>query len=243
MSRKIDYTRYYKQWHAPTIEHAHEMLPYYDALFRDVLPFKSKEIKILDVGCGMGFSLYALREMGFSNISGIDTSSEQIEGSPLKNIIDLKVVSDTIDFLKANSNKYDFIVSLDVIEHIPVEFQMSFCEAICNSLKQDATFVCTVPNANSTLASRWRYGDWTHHASFTENSLDFLLYNSGFAQIEIKPVEFVTRPSVFKIKSFLHWLLFKSIRLFRRLEMIAELGTKQGKVIPLSLNIMAVAKK
>jgi 2-polyprenyl-3-methyl-5-hydroxy-6-metoxy-1,4-benzoquinol methylase len=239
---KIDYSRHYRKWHTGTIEGALAMFPYYKSLLKTELTGISKNAEILDVGCGMGLTLFALSKMGFENTTGIDVSKEQIENSQLKGL-NLLVVPDSVAFLNGNPKKYDVIVSLDVIEHIPLEHQMSFCNSISKSLKDNGKFICTVPNANSTLASRWRYIDWTHHASFTEHSLDFLLYNSGFTKIEIKPIEFITRPSIFKIKSFLHWLLFKSIRLFRRLEIIAELGTQQGKTIPLSLNIVAIAKK
>ena len=40
-----------------------------------------------------------------------------------------------------------------------------------------------------------------------------------------------------------HWWALKFFRLFRRLEVMAELGPDQGKKVPLSLNLLAVADK
>ena len=49
----------------------------------------------------------------------------------------------------------------------------------------DGKVILTVPNANSPLAARWRYIDFTHHCSFTEHSLNFVLGSAGFGDIRI----------------------------------------------------------
>jgi hypothetical protein len=105
--------------------------------------------------------------------------------------------------------------------------------------------VLTVPNANASLGMRWRYNDWTHTASFTEHSLDFVLFNAGFRKINVSPAEFVRRPKWYflPIGGARHWWAFCFFRLFRRLEMMAELGPEQGRQVPLSLNLLAVADR
>jgi hypothetical protein len=71
-----------------------------------------------------------------------------------------------------------------------------------------------------------------------------LILNSGFSSVSISEIEFVQKPKYLLLirKSVLHWLLFRTMRLIRRLWAIAELGS-EGKGIPLSLNIKEVAKK
>ena len=237
----IDYSRYYLKWHNDTDEHYESFVKYYERTLQIYLP-PNKDAEILDVGCGMGLALYALKKMGYTNIFGIDVSKEQISFCKKKDI-PAQFVEDTKTFLSAHTGKFDCVISLDVIEHIPTDLQLEFVRLIFQSLKPGGIFICTVPNANSSLAPRWRHNDFTHTSSFTEHSLDFLLFNAGFKDIKIYPIEFMTMPRYPFIlrKSVLLWLFFRFFRAFRRLEMIAELG-KEGKAVPLSLNILGVAK-
>ena len=134
----------------------------------------------------------------------------------------------------------DLILCLDVLEHVPKTGQLAFASAIRQALKPGGRVILTVPNASSALASRWRYIDFTHETSFTEHSIDFLLFNSGFSKISVFASEFGVRPKwiFFPRKSTLLWALFQFYRLWRRGEMIAELGPEQGRAIPLSLNLL-----
>ncbi|MBD2254576.1 class I SAM-dependent methyltransferase [Nostoc parmelioides] len=251
-TEKIDYTRHYKKWHSDTPEHIQAMKHYSQGLLIPFLP-TNKEISILEVGCGMGFAMLALQDLGYINHEGIDIDYGQVQ-SCLQKGLNVTQVKDSTAYLNSHKNQYDLIIALDVIEHIPQEGQLDFVKGMCKALKPDGQIICTVPNANSGLASRWRYIDWTHYLSFTEHSLDFLLYNAGFQSIEVVPTEFFHPPnfrlffsrSIFRSwfwKSILQWTIFRFIRGFRRLEMIGELGWEQGISVPLSLNLLARGSK
>ena len=239
----IDYTRYYLKWHDDSDAHRAAMISYYRNLLASLLP-ADKGAKVLDVGCGMGFALLALRDMGFTNLSGVESDEGQSKSCQTKNL-DVTLADDTIEFLKQQAGKHDLILCLDVIEHIPVGIQLAFVHALSAALRSSGKLICTVPNANSVLAARWRYNDWTHAASFTEHSLDFLLYNGGFTDIKVSGYEFNRRPKHLwlPVGGTRHWWAFRFFRLFRRLEMMAELGPAQGRAVPLSLNLIATANK
>ena len=122
---------------------------------------------------------------------------------------------------------------------------MAFVTSMREALSDEANLICTVSNANASLAARWRYIDWTHTTSFTEHSLDFLLHNAGFRNIRILPGEAgrsVRFPWLPRRVSFGYWA-WRFFRFLRRLEMMAEFGSEQGRTIPLSLNLMAIASK
>lgn len=250
-NKKLDYTRHYQKWHSDKPEHIDSMKHLYNRMLENYLP-DNKDISILDVGCGMGFAMLALKHFGYSAIEGIDIDKEQVRSCQNKGL-SVSLVEDSISYLSQRQNQYDLILALDVIEHIPYVTQLDFIHAVSASLRQNGQFICTVPNASSGLASRWRYIDWTHHISFTEHSLDFLLFNAGFKDIHVYPTEFFVSPKfnlmgrclITKsyLKSIVHWKLFQLVRTFRRIEMIAELGWEQGKEIPLSLNILSTAVK
>ncbi len=239
LTSQIDYTRYYRKWHSDTPEHIRAMKGFYQRILGSYLP-SNQDTSILDVGCGTGFALMALQGLGFSNLEGIDADQGQVLACQAKQL-PVTHRDDSTSFLAQRPNSYDLILALDVIEHIPQTSQLLFTRSIQTALKPGGYFICTVPNANSALASRWRYNDWTHYTSFTEHSLDFLLYNSGFENIQVHSTEFF-QPKLIS-RAVLRNILFKMIRGFRRLELIAELGWQQAKDIPLSLNILATANK
>ena len=225
---------------------------FYAQLLSPHLP-ADKNIRILEIGCGMGFALAAMRQWGYSSLEGVDTHPDAVESCKAKNL-DVFLVQDTVTFLSQRTRTYDLILALDLIEHLPCIDQLDFARAIQEALAPGGKLICTVPNANSALASRWRYIDWTHHISFTEHSLDFLLHNAGFSDIRILSSDaggrfpyrhFFSRRFLEKNfwQDFLHHLIFKSVRFFRRLEMIAELGWNEGRPVPLSLNLLGIAVK
>jgi SAM-dependent methyltransferase len=242
----MEYTRYYRKWHPDTPEHYKEMQNYYKVFLAPYLP-EEKDIKILEIGCGMGFCLLALQELGYKHIEGIDVDPGQIQVCKNKNL-DVRLIQDSEEYLSNKQSDYDLILAFDVLEHIYPEKQLPLVLAIFNILKRNGLFLCTVPNANSCLASRWRYIDWTHKSSFTECSLDFLLYNGGFQKISIFPIEVNLRILTRYPFRKSHWrgvirkILKFFFRIFYRLQLFVELGDEAWK-IPLSLNILGVAKK
>lgn len=236
---KLDYTRHYKNWHSDSESHINQMVSFYQKNIIQLFP-NQKDSKVLDIGCGMGFLLMALDKSGYSNARGIDIDSGQVTSCQKKGL-KVEQVEDTVAFLSQNENTFDCITAFDVVEHIPPNEQIKFIKAVNLALKKGGRFVCSVPNASSILGNRNRYIDYTHWVTFTEISLDFVLYNGGFNKIEIEPMEFI-HFSLSPLR-FVHWVLFKFNRFFRRLSFVAELGFKQGATIPLSFNLIGKAIK
>lgn len=231
----FNYGLHYSKWHNDSKEHQIKMINMYENMIKHQLP-KDKKSRILDIGCGMGFLMLTLKKLGYQNVKGIEISKEQADSCLRKNL-DVTLTDDSISTLTANQEWFDIIFCMDVLEHIPINQQIPFVSAIFAALKPGGKFVCTVPNANSTLASRWRYIDWTHVTSFTEHSIDFLLKNTGFEKTDIRPSD----PFV-EEKTLLQKVILKFTRWFRRMEMIAELG-EEGKDIPLSVNLLVTGYK
>lgn len=68
--------------------------------------FGSKEIRILDVGCGTGGMLHFLRENGYTNLQGIDLSADAIRFSRARGFtvqaLDLRHIADFDSTLRFN---------------------------------------------------------------------------------------------------------------------------------------------
>jgi 2-polyprenyl-3-methyl-5-hydroxy-6-metoxy-1,4-benzoquinol methylase len=76
----------------------------------------SKNIKVVDVGCGSGAILHFLKdELGFCNLTGFDLNSSNIEFAKRFRKIDLK----NVDIYKLQKPaKYDLIITTENIEHV-----------------------------------------------------------------------------------------------------------------------------
>lgn len=238
----MDYTRYYLKWHQDTPAHRAALATHYQRILKPYLP-ENPAADILDVGCGMGFAISALQDLGYQKLEGVDLDKNQVALAK-KAGLPVKWTDNSLSFLKERVATKDLILCLDVLEHVPRCEQPAFASAICKALRFGGRAILSVPNANSALAPRWRYNDWTHETSFTEHSIDFLLFNSGFSKISVFPLEFSVRPpwAWLPRKSAFLWAMLRFFRLWRRWEMIAELGPEQAKTIPLSLNLLVVAE-
>lgn len=242
---EIDYGRYYRRYHDEGDRHFAEATGRFAEMLAPLLP-DDREARILEVGCGMGFALGALQQLGYSEIEGIDSDRGQIVAARRRGLPAVHVPAEkSAAFLAARRTLHDAVISIDVLEHVPVEEQLGFLRSILATLKPGARFICQVPNANSGIASRFRYHDWTHHCSFTEASLDFVLHNAGFVGIEIAEASPPRRPRYPFIprRSVAQWLLREGFRALHRLEYRLELGADEAASIPLTPNIVALAMR
>lgn len=76
---------------------------------------KNRNAKILDLGCGMGHYLYALKALGYKNIIGVDTSSSNVEFCLSQGLNVVK--EDALTYLKDHPEEFEGIIFNDVIEH------------------------------------------------------------------------------------------------------------------------------
>src|SRR5258706_14061911 len=193
---ELDYSVHYRRWHADTDEHYFRYAAFYGSLLAPIIREFDASPRILDVGCGMGILVGALRAKGFRETSGIDISPEQIEIARARGL-PCELVDDAHIFRMAEHQpeSFDAIFLMDVLEHVPRSSQLSWLASIHKLLKRGGRLILSVPNANSTFAMRWRYIDWTHCISFTEESLEFILANARFGKIRFFPYEFGVRPT------------------------------------------------
>ncbi|MDI6713509.1 MAG: methyltransferase domain-containing protein [Thermodesulfovibrio sp.] len=155
----------------------------YNLNYKKFLP-SNRESKILELGCGKGFFLKYLKEMGYSNILGIEKSESQILHalSDIKNYI---VEDDMFNYLQNCSIEYDMIVLFDEI--------LELLELIHKRLSNKGILIIEVHNASSPLfGSFGRYSDFTHEVGFTPLSLRQLLLTYNYVDIEVHPVKGVS---------------------------------------------------
>jgi SAM-dependent methyltransferase len=237
---RLDYSIHYRRFHDDTEAHAEAMARWLGTILEPDLP-SDRLLPIIDVGCGCGFALRALRLLGYTNLIGLETSAEQAARARQAGF-EVVVVENSTAWLLDHPGQFGAIVLLDVLEHVPVPDQIDFATALRVALRSDGKVILTVPNANSPLAARWRYIDYTHHCSFTEHSLHFVLKSAGFESIH-----FDNRKGIGRMPRRL-WLKTERVR-FRRwlvrwcwLQVFkAEFSTEHFDEISFELNLHAVA--
>jgi SAM-dependent methyltransferase len=232
---ELDYLRYYGRWHDDSEEHFKSASAGdYDSL-KPFLP--GKDAKVLDLGCGMGFALGGLQSAGYINASGIDCNEAQVNRANRRGLhVDLVAPENTIAYLQKNA-PYDLVFSLDVIEHIPREELLPLLREVKAALKPGAKFICRTPNCDSIVAGRFRYNDWTHQSQFGDASLDFVLHNAGFRDIQVLPSP---DPLPRRLRSYPRWIARRVLRGLRRAELLSELGFQEATHVPLSPNIWGI---
>ena len=88
---------------------------YLNAL-KAVLPSLSRTARILEVGCGNGFVLKALSEMGYKNVCGVEPSIDAVKKADYG--IREKITADILKPGIFQSETFDFIFFFQTLDHI-----------------------------------------------------------------------------------------------------------------------------
>lgn len=177
---------------------------------------RNKEAKVLDIGIGRGEMLSCYENWGFKNYLGVDISPSTVKYC--KSIgLNCELVQDSGQYLKGNKNTFELITLIDVLEHIPREYVVSFLKDVKNALKDDGIFIIQVPNLQAPDGQLHMYNDVTHMMGYIEHSLQQILITAGFTKFHFQGFEeFTDNNFKTKIKKVLRNILWKKTR-FERL--------------------------
>jgi len=178
----------------------------YKWYLRNWMP-KDKQANILDAGCGCGHLLQCFSMWGYSNVTGVDVSPEQVKFA--KKIHPNVIQADTLEFIEGQKEQFDLIVAIDLIEHFTKEEVVRFLDACHKSLKSGGQLIIQTPNADSPFGPIPGFGDFTHEIYLNIGSLRGVMTVCGFIEIEGRE----TGPIPYGLFSLLRWILWKLIRL------------------------------
>jgi len=178
---------------------------------------KSRNSKIIDLGCSEGISLGWLLDNGYQNLVGVDSDSVAIELTKKKYHhqlnIDSIIAIDALSYLKSCDNdSVDMVIMLNVIEHIPKDIILEIMIEIRRILKKGGSFLAQTGNWENPFNIGLFTRDFTHQVMYTRNSLRQLMVIAGFLQAEIKssPVKYKTTWRNFPLQllqPFFGWLV------------------------------------
>lgn len=136
--------------------------------------------KILDLGCGDGKNAYEIKQSMGSEVRmyGIDFSKQAIGFASLIAPEIAFSVQDGTDTGFAEAF-FDLVVTIEVIEHIPVEEVKVFLAEINRLLPISGGLLITTPTTNRPTEPK-------HFQHFTEEKLRALLEAAGFSVMEVR---------------------------------------------------------
>jgi predicted TPR repeat methyltransferase len=150
---------------------------------------KDRNIPIMDIGCGYGQFLLALRDLGYKNLTGIDINENAIQFC-LKNDLHVELIEDLKNFSITSKKKFDLMIMNHVLEHIAKDNIISTLKVIRECLlNKNGVLIVIVPNAQANTSAYWAFEDFTHTTIFTSGSLFYVLKSAGFEFIELIDID------------------------------------------------------
>ncbi len=175
-----DYMEYFNHRGVTPAAYAQYQVP---AHILALLP-RNLDAKILDIGCGFGQFLSALKDKGYTQLTGIDISPQAVEHCRNKGLQVELIESLDAYAGQGQTVQYDFIIMSHVLEHIEKSRIIPILKMIRNDLlRPRGLFLLMVPNAQSNTGCYWAYEDFTHHLLFTSGSVLFCLQSAGFKHV------------------------------------------------------------
>jgi cyclopropane fatty-acyl-phospholipid synthase-like methyltransferase len=195
----------------------------------------NKDAHILDIGCGDGGFVYCLQQMGYTNVSGVDFSAEQVAKGRSMGIANL-CCADITEFLTESTVRYDAIIAKDVIEHFTKDEVFELLALISKNLKDGGRFIMQVPNGQGLFYTSVFYGDYTHEMAYTESSVNQIIRNTGFKSSTCYP----TGPIPYNVPATVRFIFWRLKVAQLRFWKMIETG-KWGGIF--TQNIIAVIEK
>lgn len=110
--------------------------------------YVDKNLTVFELGCGEGLMIKQLRSQGYENIFGMDLYATFVD-------CDKMIKADCLE-VPVKSESIDVLICLDLVEHIPLNFQDSFVNEISRILKPGGVAIFSFPNM-AHLSSRLKF--------------------------------------------------------------------------------------
>jgi trans-aconitate methyltransferase len=157
-----------------------------------------KEGPIVDLGCGEGALLLALKRAGKNQILGVDSNEELLS---IARTFEVPLTEDDIwEFLRKRPLEAAVYFYLDVLEHVPLERNLE----LFSSLPTGSRLIIQTPYTESVLGHRFYMNVPSHVAPYSPWVLKKLLARFGYQVIDEGSVDWVHLPNwKNKIRAFI----------------------------------------
>ena len=146
---------------------------------------KNKNISIIDIGCGGGELLFALKEAGFTNIVGLDPSDRSVEHLKM---LGIHGQCGSIFNELFVEDRYDVVISTAVVEHV---YDLNgYIDKLKALMKSDGYIILNAPAAEGFVESMLPIPNnfnQEHINFFSKASLDNLMKKHKFIRCNNDP--------------------------------------------------------
>jgi len=156
-----------------------------DARLRAYLPLFEGTSDVLDVGCGRGEFLAALKEAGIS-ASGVDANADMVAAACARGV--RATHGDALAFVGSlPDGALGGLIAAQVVEHLEPRYLMRLIDAAARALRPGSPIVLETINPACWLAFFSSYiRDLTHVRPVHPDTLQYLLRASGFDRVAIR---------------------------------------------------------
>jgi 2-polyprenyl-3-methyl-5-hydroxy-6-metoxy-1,4-benzoquinol methylase len=145
----------------------------------------SKDARILCVSCGPGYLVSLLSELGYSDVTGIDSFPDKVAYATARQL-NCKVAY-AFDYIqRSDVASFDLIFCEQELNHLSKDEMIDFLMLCKSRLKPGGRFVCFALNgANPITGAEALAQNFDHQNTFTEYSLRQILSHVGFVDVEV----------------------------------------------------------
>ncbi|MDQ2862337.1 MAG: class I SAM-dependent methyltransferase [Bacteroidota bacterium] len=135
---------------------------------KEILDNYKKEIKILEVGSGLGYLTFAIAKEGY-NINGLDISLDAVNKARTR-FGDYFICEDVFKYADEHPALFDLVILTEVIEHVPEP--INFCKGLARLLKPGGRLIISTPNKSAHRLQEYWYTELppVHLTWFSEDS-------------------------------------------------------------------------
>jgi SAM-dependent methyltransferase len=138
---------------------------------------------ITEIACGHGSFLWWLKDRGFTRVTGVDSSPEQMKFAQQVGVETR--LQDALEWLREQPDASQrTLAAIDFLEHISKDEVMEFLAQSRRVLLPGGRLILRYPNGDSPLVGMNLFNDITHVWTYTPNCLDTLARMHGFARTE-----------------------------------------------------------
>lgn len=202
--------------------------------FLHLIP-QDRATRILDVGCGQGVMLQLLEQAGYSSVTGIDTSLEQIELARQAGSANALCV-DLFEYAASVPGQFDVITAIDLVEHFDRAQVLSLFTVLFRMLAPGGRLIMRTPNGSSPYSGRYLYSDITHGTIYTDRSLQQIASLVGFKSVQVTPAMLTGRRF-----GTVRRTLWRAVEPLIKIPLIIESGQFRGHIV--TQNLIAVLTK
>ena len=135
--------------------------------------------RILEVGCGCGCLLAALRNRGYAQSLGVDLDPALVQHGRAVLGVDI-AQGGWRTYLEGAEGSFDTIIAIDVLEHLSRDEVLPTLKITRKRLASGGRLILRTPNALCPFVLPFLYGDLSHEFLITPGLMVHLLRLAGF---------------------------------------------------------------